>query len=139
MKTYKVTLKHDTGTVRIKTSALDPESAILKVLDSESAPRSAVVRVDLVISECKPEDAIPHAKHVGMDHIERITSGLSTMLSNIEEGTLPDIDLNEKLREDDFFNNFQDVRLLSDSIKDMEERTKELAKLFEDLVKSIDQ
>ena len=43
MNKYEVTLKHDSGTITIKTTASNKEKAIQQVLNIELAPLSAVI------------------------------------------------------------------------------------------------
>lgn len=50
MKNYRITLRHDGGRVRITTNASDAETALAIVLKLETAPRSAVVKVEELTS-----------------------------------------------------------------------------------------
>ena len=45
---YKVTLKHDKGTISISTNAVSEEHAIRNILAIELAPRNAVLSVTKV-------------------------------------------------------------------------------------------
>lgn len=47
MNNYIIKLKHDTGIIKIKTSAIDDQSAKKNVLASENCPESAIVSVKL--------------------------------------------------------------------------------------------
>ena len=42
MKTYEITLKHDSGEITIRTSATDIGTAIQNVCNAENCPKSAV-------------------------------------------------------------------------------------------------
>ena len=46
MKTYRLTLKHDTGKIRIKTTAENKETAINIIMQFENCPRSAIVKIE---------------------------------------------------------------------------------------------
>lgn len=45
---YRLTLKHDGGTVRITTTAQSEEAAIRQVMGAELCPRSAIKKVEQV-------------------------------------------------------------------------------------------
>lgn len=48
MNIYILTLKHDNGTIRIKTSASSEEAAISKVMAAELCPRSAIKSIKYI-------------------------------------------------------------------------------------------
>lgn len=45
MKTYILTLQHDTGKMRVQTCTIDAQTAIDIVMISEGCPRNAIVNI----------------------------------------------------------------------------------------------
>ena len=45
METYKLKVKHDTGTIHITTTGTSPENAAQKVMQSEGCPRAAIIEI----------------------------------------------------------------------------------------------
>lgn len=64
MKQYRVTLKHDGGTVRIRTAASSPDQAAKQVCRHEHAPDSAVHSIEPVGKE-----------HATTEHFHLISMG----------------------------------------------------------------
>lgn len=45
VKMYQVTVKHDTGKVKIRTAATDKETAIKIICNAEGCPEGAIIKV----------------------------------------------------------------------------------------------
>jgi hypothetical protein len=48
MKMYRITLKHDRGIIRIRTTSSSKQAAINKVCMAEGCPESAVIKIEAV-------------------------------------------------------------------------------------------
>lgn len=45
MKTFKIKLKHDNGTINLKTVARNKENAIYKIVQAENCPINAIKQI----------------------------------------------------------------------------------------------
>ena len=48
VRQYIITLRHDSGTIRIQTAASSKEQAVKQVCDAERAPYTAVINVKTI-------------------------------------------------------------------------------------------
>ena len=49
MKTYKLTLKHDTGTTDVRLHAKNKEGAIKRIMNLEGCPKRAIIKIKEVL------------------------------------------------------------------------------------------